>query len=98
MIEVLLLPENHLCSLGDDVCAQSCSGDRLIPVTGLFRHAGQEAKKKHTAKNLAPGFPCCVFFIASDLQPVGTGRYEICDGLCDFQSAVFHLGRRFAFA
>ena len=95
--QVLMLPEkpeNHLCSLGDDVCAQSCSGDRLIPVTVLFRsqaysgHSpvpacrtrGKKINTQQRTWHLV--FLAVCFFIALDLQLIGTGRYEICDGLC----------------
>ena len=95
--QVLMLPEkpeNHLCSLGDDVCAQSCSGDRLIPVTGLFlsqaypghspvpacRTRGKKINTQQRTWHLV--FLAVCFFIALDLQLIGTGRYEICDGLC----------------
>ena len=114
MIEVLLLrekSENHLCSLGDDVCAQSCSGDRLIPATGLFRSQSCSGHSpapvtglfRSQAYSCPAPIPACrtrgkkintqqrtwhlvflavCFFIALDLQLIGTGRYEICDGLC----------------
>ena len=97
--------------MGDDACAQSCSGDRLIPVTGLFRSqscsghrhipvTGLLRPQAYSGHSPVPAcrtrgkkintqqrtwhlvFLAVCFFIALDLQLIGTGRYEICDGLC----------------
>lgn len=74
--------------------SQSCSGHRHIPVTGLLRpqaysgHSpvpacrtrGKKINTQQRTWHLV--FLAVCFFIALDLQLIGTGRYEICDGLC----------------
>ena len=73
---------------------QAYSGHSPVPVTVLLRsqayscHApipacrtrGKKINTQQRTWHLV--FLAVCFFIALDLQLIGTGRYEICDGLC----------------
>ena len=91
MIEVLLLPENRKII---SAVLGMMHVHSPAPVTVLFRSQAYSCpapipacrtrgKKINTLQRTWHlVFLAVCFFIAPDLQLIGTGRYEICDGLC----------------